>query len=63
MAKTWPCDPKGGPGMFNLYYEDCSDLNNAAAWIAAVAGVGIAVIGGAVGIPLLKRNYARGRMT
>jgi hypothetical protein len=63
MAKTWPCNPKGGPGMFDLYYEDCSDLNNSAAWIAAVVGLGIAVFGGAIAIPLLKRSYAKGLIT
>jgi hypothetical protein len=49
--------------MFDLYYEDCSDLNNSAAWIAAVVGLGIAVFGGAIAIPLLKRSYAKGLIT
>ncbi len=60
MAEHWPCDKKGGPGMFGLYYEDCSDLYNASAWIGAVVGLGVALIGGGIGVPLLKRQYAKG---
>ena len=63
MAKTWPCDKNGGPGMFGLIFEDCSDLNNAAAWIAAVVGLAVAIVGGGIAIPLLKRNYAKGLIT
>lgn len=59
MQDTWPCNKKGGPGMFDLYYEDCSDLNKAACWIAACVGVGLAVGVSAFGIPLLKRRYTR----
>lgn len=40
-------------------YKDYTDLNNAAAWIGAVCGAGVAVIGGAIGIPLMKRRYQR----
>ncbi len=59
MQDTWPCNPKGGPGMFDLYYEDCSDLNQAACWIAAAVGVGLSIIVSCFGIPLLKRQYDR----
>ena len=59
MAKTWPCNPKAGPGMFNLTYEDCSNLYAASAWIGAAVGLSIAVIGSAIGIPLLIRQHNR----
>lgn len=58
MEKTWPCT-KGGPGMFNLTYTDCTALNNAAAWIAACVAVAIGVIFGGIGIWLLKREQER----
>eukprot|EP00798_Chlamydomonas_sp_ICE-L_P004394 gene4394-14520_t len=57
MKATWPCGTK--VGMFDLPYEDCHEMYSAAVWIAAVAGVGVAVIGGAIGIPLLSRKLAR----
>ena len=57
MTKTWPCTNK--VGMYGLTYSDCSDMYAAACWIAAVAGVGVAIIGSAIGIPMLKHFYKK----
>eukprot|EP00798_Chlamydomonas_sp_ICE-L_P026808 gene26808-4402_t len=54
MTETWPCSKK--EGMFGKTFDDCSDMNAAAAWIAAAAAGGVAVIGGAIGIPMLFRK-------
>ena len=54
MDNTWPCVTAYG-GMFGLTYTDCSALNNAAAWIAAVVAAGIAVTFG-VGFMLYVRR-------
>lgn len=54
MDNTWPCTTAKN-GMFGLSYTDCSDLNNAAAWIAAVAALGLALTGG-VGFMLYVRR-------
>ena len=57
MVKTWPCNAKAGPGMFDLYYEDCSNLNNAAAWIAAIVALFFGVAVGGLGMYLLTKRY------
>lgn len=55
MEKTWPCSKKNG--YQNLSYSDCSDLNNAAAWIAAVVAIFIGIAVGGLGIWWLRRRY------
>eukprot|EP00798_Chlamydomonas_sp_ICE-L_P004403 gene4403-14528_t len=54
MIENFPCKP--AVGMFDKEYSDCNDMYAAAAWIAAAAASGVAVIGGAIGIPLLFRK-------
>ena len=54
MDNIWPCTQSTG-GMFNLPYTNCDNLNNAAAWIAAVAALGLALTGG-VGFMLYVRR-------
>eukprot|EP00798_Chlamydomonas_sp_ICE-L_P015706 gene15706-21816_t len=57
MQETWPCKEK--QGRFNLMYDDCSDLYSAAAWISAATAAGVAFIGGAIGIPILRQKLTR----
>eukprot|EP00798_Chlamydomonas_sp_ICE-L_P004400 gene4400-14525_t len=56
MKASWPCSKK--EGMFGLMYDDCSEMYSAAAWIAAAAATGVAVFGGAIGIPMLFKKLA-----
>lgn len=56
MQKTWPCNPNA-IGKWGIKYTDCSNLNAAAAWIAACVAAGIAIFGGAVGIYFLRRRF------
>eukprot|EP00798_Chlamydomonas_sp_ICE-L_P027487 gene27487-4794_t len=57
MQETWPCQKK--QGKFGLMFDDCHDLYSAAAWIAAAAAAGVAIIGGAIGIPIMRQKLAR----
>eukprot|EP00798_Chlamydomonas_sp_ICE-L_P002161 gene2161-18134_t len=57
MKATWPCGTK--VGMFDLPYEDCHEMYSASVWIASCAGAGVAVFGGAIGIPLLTWKLAK----
>eukprot|EP00798_Chlamydomonas_sp_ICE-L_P004399 gene4399-14523_t len=57
MKANWPCTT--AVGMFDLKYEDCNEMYSAAVWISAIAAAGVAVVGGAIGIPLLTRKMAK----
>lgn len=57
MSKQWPCVT--AIGYNGNSYSDCTNLNNAAAWIAAVCAAFCAIVGGAIFIPILLGRLAR----
>lgn len=57
MKKRWPCTTS--IGYHGIPYTNCTTMYNAATWISASVAGGLAVIGGAIIIPLLKRKVAR----
>jgi sodium-dependent phosphate transporter len=61
MSKTWPCFTDKGRN--DLSFSNCDRLNTAAVWIAASAGLGIAIFGGAFGIWFLRRKFTHEELT
>ncbi|KAG1680955.1 hypothetical protein FOA52_009914 [Chlamydomonas sp. UWO 241] len=57
MEKRWPCTKT--TGFKGLPSKDCSALYSNASWISAVVAAGIAVVTGAICIPLLLRKMRR----
>jgi sodium-dependent phosphate transporter len=61
MSKTWQCVTD--KGRRDLSGSNCDALNTAAVWIAACAGVGISIFGGAFGIWFLRRKFTHEELT